>query len=261
MAAQGIFKKLKFAGGILLIGAASYALWNSALTKLCTAPAYWSKIAENTNETCIYSPLASIFSLQNQESYNIVLIGDARFLEKAEQNLPANARALTIDTCTHDLRSTVGILNWSAKNLIAKDKPIIIQGGPQIWTNPGYFGARKDTQPWILSQNGKFPNKKLHDSCLQGFEAALQERGSTTVHERPNIDKLKFGFNQAFFNRAKRGLTSASEQIIWVDDREGLGENPQLIKRYEAWVKEFPADMGRYMMDMSALKSLTLSQG
>lgn len=258
---KGALKKISYAGSFLIICLVSFALWNHTLSLVCTSPSYWKTIAQNTNENCIYSPLASIFSLQNQESYNIVLIGDARFIEKAQKNLPANARALNIDTCNHDLRSTLGVLNWNSKNLITPEKPIIIQGGPQIWTNPGYFGARTDMQPWVLSNKGEFPNKKLHESCFNGLETALVEQNSTTQHSRPNIEKLKFGFNQAFLKRAKKALSSASNQIIWVDDREGLGENPALIQNYEAWISQFPKEMGRYMLDIDALKSISLTTG
>jgi len=245
---------LKLIAVLSLIGLLSFYLWNVGVAKVCTSPAYWNTIADKTQDRCTYSPLSAIFRLKDTTAYDVVAIGDQVFLEKVSDEISANRQILAIDTCEQDLRDVVAVMNWHAKNIIASDVPIIVQGGPQVWTNPGFYGGRLDTQPWIKSQTGGFPNKELFESCFDGLEMAFEDhKKQARSHERQKIDDLNFKPNVGYLKNAKKALASKSKQILWIDDRENTGDNPEFLKKYEAWVQTFPAELGSYAMGFDAL--------
>jgi len=257
MGLNSFMKPLMKSGVVLSIAAVSFLLWNKFSVKLCSSPAYWEKVAANTQTTCVYSALGSVFKLRETDSFNAVIIGDSKFLARASSALPSGFSPIKIDTCQHDLRDVVGVLNWSTKNLIGIDVPIIIQGGPQLWTTPGFYGPRLDMQPWLKSQAGGFPNKPLLERCFTGLEAALKQHKADSVsHARQDIANHAFKPNVSYIRVAKRGMKTKADQIIWVDDRADVGDNLKFIAEYEAWLKTFPKEMGNYSLSLDAIKSL-----
>lgn len=222
----------------------SFFIWNAAMVELCSATTLWRTIDSLTRNTCEYSALPSLFSLDRRTQGGFVVIGDRDFIELVSSELGDDVPITAIDTCLHDLRDVQNVLA-QARNRISPTRHIVIQTSPQLWTRPGFYGKPLNVRAFTLLQQRNGINKQALGYCVAGIETAIQgDSGTNAAHERPRIEGRAFSMREDYLPRLTKTLGPLKDRVVWLNDERESGVNPEYQARYAALLAAWPETLG-----------------
>jgi hypothetical protein len=248
----------KGAVAALLIG--SFFAWHEILEYACASPVYWRQVDAATRADCAYASLPSLFKLQPTNDPRIIIVGDQDFIRTTKAIIGGTAPSIGIDTCIHDLRDVQNVLGYPIR-LIGEHESIVIQTGPQMWTNPGFYGTPLKVLAWTAAQRSPLINKPLLQYCASGIEDALQAESSHKLRgSRPRIDGRTFSTRADYVARLTKTLQSHYQRTIWLDDRELTGTNAEFIASYDDFLSIWPSSLGQLARNGADLRAILQAQ-